>query len=93
MLHSKLGKRGEGLPFQIIIIAIILLVTLVVVLVFFTSKFGSFGKDIASCQNKGGECIATKCPEDSDKDAYHEITGTCAAASDKCCAHVKLTAK
>lgn len=62
MLHRKLG---EGLPIQIIIVAIILLVTLVVILVFFTGRFKGISDDVNSCVNRGGVCngaVDGSCP-------------------------------
>ena len=68
MLHRNLGKKAEGLPFQIIIIAIILLVTVVVVLMFFTGKFKNFGTDVENCFSRGGSCVdkvSGACPPDN----------------------------
>ncbi|MBI2139492.1 hypothetical protein HYU14_01100 [Candidatus Woesearchaeota archaeon] len=46
------NKKSEGLPLNIIIIALLVLVVLVVVWLIFTGKIGAFSKSVETAQNK-----------------------------------------
>jgi hypothetical protein len=52
-------KRGEGLPFNIIIIAIIGIIVLFVIIFAFHKNTGDNINILNSCTGKGGKCMAT----------------------------------
>ena len=55
-------KKGQGLPLNVIIIAVIVLVVLVVLWVIFTSRAETFVDELGSCR---GECKSrTACVQD-----------------------------
>lgn len=60
-----MNRKAQGLPLNVIIIAVILLVVLVVLIVIFTGRTGKFAKQADSCSVKGGECSGVPCGENS----------------------------
>ncbi|RLE45087.1 hypothetical protein DRJ16_00460 [Candidatus Woesearchaeota archaeon] len=83
-----LGKKGQGLPITVIIIAAIALVILVVLVAMFIGKMGIFGKKVTtvteiSCTEScflnaqgarvHGEVFSETCPTDK---PYHEQLGS-----------------
>ena len=56
-VKNKMKKRAEGLPINMIILAILALAVLVVFIVIFTKTSGNFSSVVASCDSKGGECM------------------------------------
>ena len=50
-------KKAQGLPLNVIILAILGLIVLVVLAVIFTKQTGNFSR-ASSCESRGGECIA-----------------------------------
>jgi len=72
-------KNSQGMPLNVIIIAAILLAVLVVVIVIFTKGSSIFAKDILSCENKGGDCVA------KDKCQYQKSNFVCANREEICC--------
>jgi hypothetical protein len=49
-------KKAQGLPLNVIIIAIIALIVLAVIIAIFAGKIQLFGKGVSDCKAKGGEC-------------------------------------
>lgn len=76
---KNLGKRGQSLPLNVIVIAIIVIIVLVVIVVLFTSKTAGNSKTLddtknAICDNSQGlfngysevhACDTTKNPQDA----------------------------
>jgi len=54
---AKKGERAQGMPLNIIIIAVILLVVLVVILSIFSGNIWKFSKDLQSCGTRNGQCL------------------------------------
>ncbi len=50
------SKKAQGLPINVIIIAVIALILLVVILAITTGKLKVFGKGTANCKAQGGDC-------------------------------------
>lgn len=53
---AKKGAKAQGMPLNIIIIAVILLIVLVVILSIFSGNIGKFSKDLQSCGTRNGVC-------------------------------------
>ena len=51
-----IGKKGQGLSINTIIIAIIVLVVLIVLVMIFTGYFSGWTENVASCSSQGGSC-------------------------------------
>jgi hypothetical protein len=49
-------KRGQGLPLNVIIIAIIVLIVVIVLIALFGSKITTFRQGTSSCEQQGGTC-------------------------------------
>ena len=90
-------KRGD-MSMNIIVIAALALLVLVVLAIIFTSRIGTFGKGVDSCDNSGGECVAAEScrafTDDAGNSPYggENIGGTAGGRSDqnfgpgyKCC--------
>ena len=73
-------KRAQGLPMQVVIIAVISLILLAVVVAIFIGKVGTFGKSVSDCEAKaeGAHCadscrpgieasVSGICPEEAGK--------------------------
>ena len=60
------SRRGAELSFNMIVVAILAIVALVVMVFIFSSKSGTFGEALISCENKGGVCKleASECTDD-----------------------------
>ena len=56
-------KKAQGLPLNIIIIAVIVLIVLVVMIAIFTGRIRLFPSAVQSCQGKGGSCYDTPCTQ------------------------------
>lgn len=54
------SKKAQGLPINLIIIAVIALIVLIVVLAITTGKLKTFGKGISNCVARGGSCTGTQ---------------------------------
>jgi hypothetical protein len=52
-----MGRKAQGLPMNLIVIAAIALAVMVVLIVLFWGKARSFGTSTASCTEKRGECM------------------------------------
>lgn len=76
-------KKGQGLPLNVIIIAVIALIVLVVIIAIFSGKLRGFGKGATDCATRQGECEdLAECPEGS---IYIPQTN-CEAEDEICCA-------
>lgn len=53
----KMKRKAEGLPINVMIIALLGLAVFFVLLVIFGSSSASFTKTVLSCDAKGGDCI------------------------------------
>jgi len=53
------NTKAQGLPLNVIIIAVIALLVLVVIVWIFSGKTSQFTKGIATCESKGGKCFDT----------------------------------
>ena len=83
---AKKGERAQGMPLNIIIIAVILLIVLVVILSIFSGNISKFSKDLQSCGSRGGRCETKEkeCPSGEIK-----IEGAkCAKNTEICCIRV-----
>ncbi|MBS3127909.1 hypothetical protein J4410_02095 [Candidatus Woesearchaeota archaeon] len=57
-------KKAQGLPLNVIVIAAIVLVVMVVIIAIFLGRAGQTGREIAKCENQGGQCMpGTRCNE------------------------------
>lgn len=56
------SKKAQGLPLNVIIIAIILLIVMAVVIYIFVGGATDFDKGLKNCESKGGVCKA-QCSE------------------------------
>ena len=76
---AKKGERAQGMPLNIIIIAVILLIVLVVILSIFSGNISKFSKDLQSCGTRNGVCNencgdgqvkieGVSCPKKGDKE-------------------------
>ena len=75
-------KRGQGLPINVIILAIIALVVLAVLIFIFTRNVNTFSGDTQRCSFRGGECKEKAC----DSNTQQLIEGTdCKAPKPNCC--------
>ena len=54
------NKKSQGMPINVLIIAVISLVVLVVVLAIFSINFGKASQNIGSCVTKNGKCADSK---------------------------------
>lgn len=71
----NVNKKSQGLPVNIIIIAVIALIVLIVVVAIFTGRIKLFSGTLESCRAKQGQCesgvvcpenkaqVTAKCPE------------------------------
>jgi len=51
-----MNKKAQGLPFNVIIIAIILIIVLALVLFLFNKQWTGFNSSLESCALRGGDC-------------------------------------
>ena len=51
-----MGKKGQGLSIETIIIAIIVILVLVVLAAIFTGSFTRFTNQVSECRTAGGTC-------------------------------------
>ncbi|MBI2136596.1 hypothetical protein HYU06_06000 [Candidatus Woesearchaeota archaeon] len=66
-------KKAQGMPINVIIIAVIALILLVVILTITSGKLKAFGKGTANCKAQGGYCESTiVCV----KPKYTDVQGT-----------------
>ncbi len=49
-------RKGQGLPLNVVIIAVIVIVVAVVLITIFTGNIGKFRQAAESCATKGGSC-------------------------------------
>ena len=63
MLPTMKNKKSQGLPLNLIIIAIIALIVLVIIIAIFAGKIRFFPSGVQSCEGKGGTCYTTSCAE------------------------------
>ncbi|HIH42261.1 TPA: hypothetical protein HA246_01315 [Candidatus Woesearchaeota archaeon] len=67
------SKKAQGMPINVIIIAVIALILLVVILAITSGKLKVFGKGTANCKAQGGDCEpVTFCV----KPKYTDVLGT-----------------
>ena len=81
--NSRISKKAQGLPMEVIIIAVIALVVLAVLSVIFIGKIGGFGRSAADCaaKAKGAACL----PKSEGCPANHApISGLC-SDDEFCC--------
>jgi hypothetical protein len=52
----KISTKGQGMPLNVIIIAVICLLVLIVLIFIFTGKTGQFSKGVDTCASRGGVC-------------------------------------
>lgn len=76
-----MGKKGQGLSINAIIIALIALTVLVVLIAIFTGAFGKIIPGFNDCENKGGKCSD---PPSCDTDYSKNPAFTC-EKSKICC--------
>ena len=84
---AKKGGKAQGMPLNVIIIAVILLIVLVVILSIFSGNIGKFSKDLQSCGTRNGQCKPDNC---GDGEVKIEGVG-CPKSGDKeqvCCIKV-----
>jgi hypothetical protein len=53
----RIDIKGQGMPLNVIIIAVICLLVLIVLIFIFSGKAGQFKKGVDSCESKGGICV------------------------------------
>jgi len=76
----KINRRSQGMPVNVIIIAVLALIVLVVLTVIFTGRVRIFSSTLESCSAKQGHCIdkcgdneamvIAQCPEKADPSTY-----------------------
>jgi hypothetical protein len=64
---GKFNKKCQGMPLNVIIIAVICLLVLIVLIFIFTGKSGQFTKGVESCASKGATCLPSDASVDSCK--------------------------
>jgi len=88
------GKKGDGLSFNMIVMAAIALVVLVVIISIFANTSGKTAENLNSCEAKGGVCPKDDQGSDPSKcDGNYPIPfylkdackSTTATASNWCC--------
>jgi len=59
-------KKAQGLPLNVIIIAVIVLIVLAVIIAIFAGRISIFSKSVGDCEAKGGVCknSVSECTED-----------------------------
>ena len=89
---NKTGKKGQGITFNVIVVAAIALIVLVVIIMIFTGKIRVFSKDVdeptakKTCSSYGygadGAACYQVCPE-----GYEEILARteCFDTGQQCC--------
>jgi len=77
-------KKGDGMPFWIIITAIIALIVMVVLISIFSRKTTDITQELLSCSLKGGECSPIVCGENT-----QEIQNTNCGTGQFCCVGIK----
>ena len=87
------SPKSQGLPLNVIVIAILVLVVLVVLMAIFGSKAGLFSKEASSCGIRGGVCCGKlsdkKCPsQDLCPEGYATIEETNCGEGVACCVKV-----
>ncbi|MBS3158373.1 hypothetical protein J4206_03725 [Candidatus Woesearchaeota archaeon] len=70
------SKKAQGMPINVIIIAVIALILLVVILAITSGKLKVFGKGTANCKALGGNCESSCPPSGKSSEQYKEIEGT-----------------
>ncbi|MBW3003969.1 hypothetical protein KY328_00445 [Candidatus Woesearchaeota archaeon] len=75
-------RRAQGLPLNVIIIAVLVLIVAVVVSLIFVKYIRQSGQELVSCSLRGGECKST-CDAGS-----AEIKNTDCGENTKCCVKV-----
>lgn len=86
-------KKSQGMPVNVMIIAVLALIVLIVLVAIFTGRTKLFSQDLQSCTSKQGQCdencganrafIAnTDCPDIAKKESTKK---------DKCCIEVFRT--
>jgi len=85
-----MNKKGQGISMNVIIVAAIALLVLVVLSIIFLGRTGDFGKGVADCENKGGQCESGgDCTTDADEYNTKFPGWKCPTTTDACC--IKLT--
>lgn len=95
MLYKNLNRKAQGLSLNIIIMAVIALLVLIVIVFIFTGKTRTFTKGVASCESKGGVCVASEsacsgpvlgyAPDDVSCDANKDNPPNSAGDNKICC--------
>lgn len=84
---AKKGVKGQGMPLNVIVIAIVLLFVLVIILAIFKFNVGKFSKDVQSCAARAGRCVPAdsqgSCPSREIK-----LEGVQCSGADICCLRV-----
>lgn len=78
-----MDNKAQGMPLNVIIIAIIVVIVAVVLIAIFYSNISKTGVEVASCSFKGGVC-KTEC--DTATEAV--IENTDCPSNQKCCIRV-----
>jgi hypothetical protein len=81
-------KKGQGLPVNVIIIAVVGLVVLFVLIAIFVKFSGSAQDNLGDCKNKGGVCRDSCVP---DKEVKVFLPGGCKETNNICCVKVRET--
>jgi len=57
----KMNKKAQGLPLNLIIIAVIVLIVLAVIIAIFVGKIRVLPTGVQSCEGRGGSCQEKSC--------------------------------
>ncbi|MBI2140079.1 hypothetical protein HYU14_04085 [Candidatus Woesearchaeota archaeon] len=71
-------KNGQGLPLNVIVVALIVLVVLVVIWLIFTGKIGAFSKEVSRCEPRAKCMPRSQCSPNGAE--WPEGTDSCRGA-------------
>ena len=87
---AKIYRKSQGMPINVVIIAVLALIVLVVLAAIFTGRVRIFSQSLESCAAKQGQC--TEKPGDNCKSNEATIANTdCDKEKKKCCVQVLST--
>lgn len=88
----KRGKKSQGMPINVIIIAALAMIVFIVLVVLFTGRVGLLAKDLESCATKQGRCdkdcgpngatVPAKCSDAEEKEGKKKCCITVFRKSD-----------
>lgn len=83
------NKKGQGMPVNVIIIAVLALLVMVIVAFVFTGKFAEFSKRINDCEAVAGNACEYSCAEGYTQDSSRKcFEGNKVDTSKVCCVPV-----